>query len=382
MNTIDTSLNLPASSGARLLSGRIKSVPADFVVQEALDFEFDGQGEHLYLYVRKCGMNTNDVVDVLQQQFGCSSVDIGVSGLKDKQAVTDQWFSIRTSKELSVTNLPRLKLPVSLSASVDNIEAISTGDLQVLESHRHSRKLRRGAHCHNRFTITIRDIVSENRHGSLRDEVDKRLHLLQANGFANYYGPQRFGHGYQNIAAANRLFANPKRKMSRNKRSLLLSAARSQIFNSVCAERVRARNWNLPLSGEPMVLNGTHSFFINDTQAIGNSSLQANNAAVQSTNTVARCERHDIHPSGPLWGRGGTLAKAECEQFEANIVQVYANTCEGLENAGLKQQRRALRANVECLQWHWDDLSIVTLEFNLLKGVYATSFLSEFMINL
>jgi len=379
------------------MSGRIKVEPADFVVQEILDISFDGQGEHLYIRVRKCGLNTNDVVQFLQKAFGCNSVDIGLSGLKDKNAITDQWFSIRTPKSLGDTNLPcELSLapsdrpedsnpdePERMDNSVvSSVAPMSTGTFCVLEQHRHSRKLRRGAHRGNRFNITVRDAVSLDQSAPLDEALDTRLRCLQASGFANYFGPQRFGIGYQNLPAAERLFANPKRKISRSKRSLLISAARSQLFNHVCAERVSAGSWNKPLRGEPMLLDGSHSFFINDIAEKADDLAMHHGSTTEPLGDILkRCQRHDIHPSGPLWGRGDTLADAECKQFENGILQLYTGFCEGLENAGLKQQRRALRAKIDRLHWRWQNPSIVNLEFNLLKGVYATSFLSEFMIN-
>jgi len=380
-NTIVKSIILPASSGERLLSGQIKSKPADFQVREKLDFDFDGQGEHLYLYVRKCGLNTIDVVEILQRAFQCQSVDIGVSGLKDKNAITDQWFSIRTPKNLSDTDLLSMILPTPHAKTDDSQPTMSAGEVCVLESHRHNRKLRRGAHRYNRFTITVRNIENSNPDIALSDALESRLGVLQTNGFANYFGPQRFGIDFQNLAAADRLFANPKRKLSRNKRSILISAARSQLFNSVCAERVKSNNWNLPLNGEPMVLDGTHSFFINEPPNATTPTPMS--SEVDSTpDTIERCRQRDIHPTGPMWGRGDTLATGECKLLETSILNQYPTFCDGLEKAGLKQQRRALRASVECLAWQWQEPSIVTLEFNLLKGVYATSFLSEFMINL
>ena len=389
-NTIDTPVILPASSGDHLLSGRIKSTPADFVVQEVLGFDFDGHGEHLYICVRKCALNTNDVIQSLQQQFQCRPVDIGVSGLKDKNAITDQWFSIRTPKNLGDTNLHCAPQKELLNESYSAGLATPAGQFCVLKSDRHSRKLRRGSHRYNRFIITIREVVNQHPCVPLKAALGTRMRFLQDNGFANYFGPQRFGFDYQNVFGAERLFANPKRRLSRNKRSLLISAARSHLFNSVCAERVRAKNWNTPLDGEPMLLDGSQSFFINDSvpdQKMGQNNFIRNGSCTSDDNdngrlgdTIERCQRHDVHPTGPMWGKGETLATGECQQLESSILRSYTALREGLENTGLNQQRRALRANVNHLTWHWQGSSIVKLDFKLLKGVYATSMLSEFVI--
>lgn len=380
----DSVSDLPRAYGEPLASAQLKSTPSDFIVREALGFELDGEGEHLYLHIRKCGLNTSDVLEQLQREFQCGSVDIGVSGLKDKNAVTDQWFSVRSSKRVEDTSLKCASMVAPLAAntsgnknpldtsesSVDINVAVPQGEYIVLESHRHSRKLRRGAHRHNRFIITLRHVAAPDLKMA-QNAIDHRLKLISEHGFVNYFGPQRFGINQQNLVKAERYFANPKRKISRVQRGLLISSARSLLFNQVCAERVKQSNWNVPLTGEPMLLDGSHSFFVNNSDSDG----------VDKNNTVARCLAHDVHPTGPLWGQGDALSIGECRQFETNILQKYKVFTDGLEKAGLKQQRRALRAGVEQLKWHWQEPEVLTINFNLLKGVYATSFLSEIMIN-
>lgn len=353
----ESAIDLPRAWGEPLATARIKSIPDDFIVREALDFEFDEQGEHVYLHIRKCGLNTNDVLDQLQREFKCGSVDIGVSGLKDKNAITDQWVSVRSALDIKDTNL----------TTADEESIVPMGEFVVLATHRHSRKLRRGTHKHNQFIITLRELAATDENvatdwDSTRTAIDERLSVIAEHGFINYFGPQRFGFDQQNLVKAERYFANPKRKISRVQRSLLISSARSLLFNRVCAERVKLSTWNIPMAGEPMLLAGTHSFFVNDdTEA----------------NLDERCRVHDVHPTGPLWGQGDMVCVGECQQFELDLMQGYKAFTDGLEKAGLKQQRRALRARVEQLQWRWGDSGVLTLDFNLSKGVYATSFLSE-----
>lgn len=351
----DSVIDLPRAWGHPLAKASIKLTPGDFIVRELLDIDFDGQGEHIFLHIRKCALNTSDVQLQLQREFKCASVDMGVSGLKDKNALTDQWFSVRSPLNLEDTTLK------SVSADAP----VLPGEFAVLESVRHSRKLRHGAHRGNRFIITLRNITAPDQ-ASVAEQFENRLDAIKAHGFVNYFGPQRFGINQQNLVKAERYFANPKRKMSRVQRSLVISSARSLLFNQVCAERVRRATWNQPLGGEPLLLDGSRSFFIND--------LSVDNAE-------ARCQEHDVHPTGPLWGAGDVLAEGDCRQMESEILQPLHLFSDGLEKAGLKQQRRSLRATVAHLQWHWSRSDALTLDFNLLKGVYATSFLAEIVIN-
>ena len=113
-----------------------------------------------------------------------------------------------------------------------------------------------------------------------------------------------------------------------------------------------------------MMLDGTQSFFINDE-------------LISDANE--RCLAHDIHPTGPLWGEGDMLSSGKCEQFELEILNNFERFTDGLRKAGLKQQRRALRAHTKQLQWEWSDSGELSLRFGLLRGVYATGFLSEFV---
>lgn len=351
-----------------MIQADFKTVPEDFIVREQLDIPFDGQGEHVFLHIRKCGLNTNDIVAKLQTAFQVKSVDIGVSGLKDKHAITDQWFSVRSNRALN-----ELDLPTRQASSDDVGDTVAEGKFVVLDYQRHSRKLRRGAHRANQFTITLKNVVAIDDAtdlASLPSCIDTRLETLQQHGFANYFGPQRFGIGAQNLVKAERYFANPRKKMSRNQRSMLISAARSQLFNKVCEARVRQGTWNKPLTGEPMQLDGTNSYFINEVDAD-----QGDKADV-----LERCEKIDIHPSGPMWGTGETLALDECRVLEDEILSCDAIFKTGLAKTGLKQQRRALRACTGHLRWFWPEADTLIIELELLKGVYATSFLSEFMV--
>ena len=49
----------------------------------------------------------------------------------------------------------------------------------------------------------------------------------------------------------------------------------------------------------------------------------------------------------------------------------------GLEAAGLKQERRALRLVAEGLAWQWQEDKVLRLEFALPPGCYATALLQE-----
>ena len=333
---------LAYAHGKPAATGQLRRVAEDFCVTEIPLLEPDGEGEHVWLWIRKRNENTPRVAEQLARFAAVQPRQVSYAGLKDRHAVTEQWFSVQ---------LPGRDAP--------DWEALNSESLTVLRHARHSRKLRRGALQGNRFRITLRDIEADN------DDLEKRLTLISAAGVPNYFGEQRFGRDAGNLQTALQLFANPRRRMARNRRSLALSAARSLLFNQVLSRRVHAACWNVPIDGDAMQLSGSHSFFIAE-------SIDAE--------LLARVHSKDVHPTGPLHGRGETPVQGACRQLEYAVLAGHADWCTGLEAAGLKQDRRALRLMVEDLRWQRTATADLLLEFSLPPGAYATCVLRELLL--
>ena len=328
--------------GEPLCRAIIKHSPADFRVSETLDVAFSGDGEHLWLRIQKTGLNTADVVNTLAEHFSVKPADIGYSGMKDKQAITEQWFSICTSEHCTLAEI--------------------SSSIAILDAQRHSRKLRHGTHDSNHFRIVLRNIEWIN--DAERSAFAVRLDQLATIGFPNYLGPQRFGINGQNLTRAQAWFRQPKKRVSRQQRSLYLSAARSALFNAVCDARVRAGQWHSVLAGEPLVLDGSRSFFVPD---------------VIDEQLLVRYADKDVHTSGPWWGRGASLSQGDCAAFETTVLSdpCWQALCDALENNRLDQDRRALRAIPKNLAASWLNDKECVLEFTLTPGVFATMLLHE-----
>ena len=154
------------------------------------------------------------------------------------------------------------------------------------------------------------------------------------------------------------------RRVKRDQRTMLLSAARSALFNRVLDARVADGSWNRALDGEVWMLDGSRSVFgpepFDDALA-------------------ARLAAFDIHPTGPLWGRGElrTTGAARAIETDALSEPVLVRLREGLEAAGLKQERRALRLRPDDLAWEWLGDDVLQLTFALPPGAYATTVLAE-----
>ena len=331
--------DLARAWGEPVASGRLRAVPEDFQVSEIPLLEPEGEGEHVWLLVRKRLQNTADVAALLARRAGVPLRDVSYAGLKDRQAVTEQWFSVR------------------LPGSTDpDWSTLASPDISVLRAARHSRKLRRGTLQGNRFRILVRDLVAA------PAPLHQRLETIAAEGVPNYFGEQRFGRDGSNLRTAGRLFRNPRMRLSRHQRGLALSAARSQLFNAVLSRRVSEGSWNRAMPGDALQLQGSHSYFVAD----------AVDAELEQ-----RLTDHDVHPTGPLPGRGTAPVAAEPLALETAVLAGYGDSLAGLEAAGLKQERRALRLTLDDLAWQQPAADTLSLEFSLPAGAYATSVLRE-----
>ncbi len=329
--------SLPSVFGGPVLRGRIRSEPEDFRVEEIAAFEPAGSGEHLLLEVEKRGMNTVFAARRIARWAGVAESAVGYAGLKDRHALTRQRFSVWLPKKTSPD-------PATL-----------TGDgLRVLAADWHSRKLPRGALAGNRFVLRIRQVTGD--HG----KIESRLQAIAARGVPNYFGEQRFGRGGRNVEQARQMFDG--RRFRRDQRSILLSAARSEIFNAVLAGRVLAGDWDQPRPGDVFMLEGSQSVF---------------GPVPVDAGIEARIADFDIHPTGPMWGRGTLRTTDAVAEAERTVADAHADLCAGLEAAGLKQERRALRLPVRGAEWAWLPPDVLEVAFRLPPGAYATVVLKE-----
>ena len=325
---------------APALRGRIRSQPEDFEVQEELGFDADGEGEHVWLRVRKRAANTAWVAEQLAAYAGVAERAVSYAGLKDRWAVAEQWFSV---------HLPGRRDP--------DWSACGGADFSVLQHIRHGRKLRRGALKSNSFRIVVRDLD-----GPVTD-LEERLQRALAEGVPNYFGEQRFGREGANLKQAELMFAG-RRVRNRHHRSLYVSAARSHIFNQVLSRRVAENTWNRALAGDVMMLEGTHSIFTVDQP---------------DAEIMQRIAVLDIHPTGPLWGAGEPLSRAIVLSLEKTVAENLSTLCSGLQRIdNLRQERRALRLrlNKAALECHKDHVQIC---LDLPAGAYATTVLRELL---
>ncbi|MCL4119103.1 UNVERIFIED_CONTAM: hypothetical protein GTU68_003172 [Idotea baltica] len=329
------------------LQGKIRCFNKDFLVNEIQQFTPSGEGEHVWLKILKEGENTDWVAKTLAQIAEVSRRDVSYAGMKDRNAITTQWFSV----QMPGREAPNWK---------EGLDKLKLQSIQILEEHRHDRKLKRGALKGNQFKLTLRNFKGT------EEELAESIHRIKEQGVPNYYGVQRFGHGGFNVKKAEQWFCGEFKVKDRNKRSIYLSAARSWIFNHILSARIEDGSWNSVIAGDVYILNGSNSSFHVDAE---------DKKAVDDI--VLRLTNHDIHPSGALWGRGQLQSVEAISELEKGIVQQFSTLAKGLESHGLKQERRALRLSLKNLEYQMIDSQTVVLEFSLPQGTYATTVLSE-----
>ncbi|HED36623.1 MAG TPA: tRNA pseudouridine(13) synthase TruD [Gammaproteobacteria bacterium] len=327
------------------ITGRLKATNSDFCVDEIMPVAPSGEGEHLWLKVVKNGSNTDWVAQQLAKFAGIKSSQVSYAGMKDRHAVTTQWFSL---------HMPGLENP--------DFSALSDPEFKILEYARHDRKLKRGALSGNRFQIRITGLLG----AALSEDItmlENKLLLIQHKGVPNYFGEQRFGRQMGNLYKAEKLFNRELKKLKKLQRGLYLSAARSWIFNQLLSKRLEQQSWLAPMQGEVYMLNGKSACFVDDN----------------SDENLKRMLEREINLTGCLWGEGKSMALAEVFELEKSIADDYGLFSAGLEAARMKQERRALRLIPENMSWKITD-NVLDLTFDLPAGAFATMVLRECVI--
>lgn len=358
MSTIELTAGArPSPWGEPVASGCLKRLPEDFIVEEVLGFEPVAEaGEHLWLWVRKRGLNTDQVARELASVLGVRPDAVSYSGLKDRHAVTTQWFSVHFHGAGQGQN------DWQLADAVQRVPVMAgEGEYQVLQSLRVARKLRRGTHAANRFVITLRDVQGD------REALAQRLACLRDQGVPNYFGLQRFGRDGRNLAQGLALLADRRagrRRRRDNRESLWLSSLRSALFNQVLGSRVEQGSWNRCLPGDVLQLDGRGSFFRPDAEA---------------DDWSARLQAGLIHPTGPLPGDGQPVVTDAVAALEAKVLAPWQGIVDDLAALRVPGQRRALRLRVEDLAWSWPEADVLRLDFRLTAGSFATSVIEQLM---
>lgn len=337
---------LPFAWGGPVGTARVAALPEDFRVDEQLGFVAAGEGPHLLVRIRKRALSTMQAIHDLADHWQVARRGVGHAGRKDRMAVTTQWLSVPWP----------IKAPCPDAGPVP---AGGAGELEVLSVARHRRKLPVGALTGNRFTLTLRSVDAP------RALMIERLLAIARLGVPNYFGGQRFGRDHRNLERAGEWLMGGAPPRSRNDRSMLISAARSAMFNAVLASRVRAGCWQWPQPDDLLTLDDRGSLFpAEPTEASFNR---------------RRAAGLRIHPTGPLPGRDNRRQPLPegLGRRERDCLVDWQGWIDALADRAVVADRRALRLSIRGLAIRQLDATTWRLAFGLTRGAYATTVLRE-----
>ena len=392
------------------VGGEIKVRPEDFIVEERPLYELSGEGEHLYLRIRKQGVSHSEMISTLSRTFGVRDRSVGYAGMKDKHAITSQTVSVHLHKD-----------PPSIEVDHERIE--------VLWADRHRNRIRRGHLIGNRFSIRIREVDPMRAPYVLRT-----MNHLEKTGVPTYFGDQRFGYRRNNhmlgamilneewddaitelLGAKGTAFP----EYQRERRELFdagriaeaaeqwTAADRAELIAAKTLRRgkdartaVRAIGSTLPNFWTTALVSAAFNHVLDrriedgtiDQLLDGDLAWKHDSRAVfavtedmvGSDDLVERLASLAISPSGPLWGAkmtetGGAVALVENEALAATgVTREVIRTATHHPNGA----RRAFRDHISAIEVDGgmdEHGPYIRVAFDLPRGIYATVALREIM---
>ena len=331
------------------IGGQLRLTPDHFVVEELPLYEAVGEGQHLYVSLTKVGLTTKEVQAQLEQLFGLKRGDVSFAGMKDKQARTTQTFSL---------NVGFQRAEFAEEAATRIAEQLP---VEVHWTRFHRNKLRPGHLLGNRFTVTVTQPARDPTTAMSRaTAIGERL---AARGLPNYFGPQRFGSGGDNVHQGLAILQGEPTRHNSWLRRFLISAYQSFLCNRYLARRVGLGLFDRMLTGDVAKKHATGGMF------------QVEDGAVETPRLLAQ----EISFTAPMYGPKMWAATGEAGELEAAILAespVGMDALAAVRVEGTRRMGRLLATDVQITPAVEDGL---TLSFSLPKGAFATTLLREFM---
>jgi tRNA pseudouridine13 synthase len=320
--------------------GVFKQTPEDFVVEEIPAYEPNGAGEHLFLWIEKRGLSSQQVAEQLAVAAGAEIDLVSYAGIKDRQAVTRQYFCLPSRYEAKVANW-------------------STEQARVLRALRHQNKLRSGHLNGNRFELVVRQVAHA-------EHAKAALARLEREGVPNYFGEQRFGRSDDNATLGKKLLLGERlaTRPSRFQRRLYLSAFQSLLFNRALDARVKAGTLVRALAGDVLKKEETRGAFVCEQPEVDQ----------------PRVDRFEVSPAGPMFGPKMLAAKGNVADAENALLAEEGISLELFERGKDETEgtRRAYRVRLGNLRFEIEQ-NVLRLAFSLPSGSYATVVLRELL---
>lgn len=331
------------TSSESFIHGALKTTADHFQVEEIMPYVPCGKGEHVYVTLQRSGWNTADVATKIASILKINSRDIGYAGLKDKDALTTQTFS--------------LLLPESVPLKdVENILK-EQSSFAILNIQRHGNKIRSGHVRANRFRVVLSGTFSSSDLKCALSIAEE----IKASGMPNYFGHQRFGKDYSNIPYAFELFSSNRIRKQR-KGKFWMSVVQAALFNFWLMARIERGDFNTVLVGDIAKKTDTGGLF----------------TVTDAAEARERFFRQELTYTGPIYGYKLMAATEKSAEFEWEILKKFDIDPQQFKRMKAPGSRRI------GLLW-MKDIHIepvndgLLFRFELPAGSYATTLMREFI---
>ncbi|WP_233144780.1 tRNA pseudouridine(13) synthase TruD [Campylobacter pinnipediorum] len=338
----------------------------DFVVREIPLYEPSGDGEHLLIQIQKKDLNTQQALQILSEVTGAKMRDFGYAGLKDKQGMTTQFITLPKKFESNLSNFSHDKM-------------------KILSVNYHKNKLKIGHLKGNSFFIRLKKVMPSD---ALK--LNEILNSIDKNGFANYFGYQRFGKFQDNSQSGLELLqhgtVNGKKIKNPKMKDFLVSAYQSELFNKYVSKRVEISRFVNDFSEKEICdiykfnkdivkkLKSQKQFFkLLPGEVLGHYPFGKCFLCEDLDNELERFLKRDLTSCGLLIGSKAYKSVGLANEIE-NEIYKQAFEFESKMNGG----RRFSWSYVENLSYKYnEETAQYSISFGLQKGSYATVVLEE-----
>ena len=145
---------------------KIKQKLGDFKVEEVSNFNILKEGKFRLYLLEKRGLESFSLIKYLSKQNDIHARFFGIAGLKDRHAITKQYFTIPSKYEIKT--LKEKNFDIKFLGFVN-------------------KKLRLGKLMSNKFEIVVRNLRKVE-----LDEIYKKAEIIKKIGVPNYFDSQRF----------------------------------------------------------------------------------------------------------------------------------------------------------------------------------------------
>lgn len=340
----------------------------DFVVREVPLYKASGEGEHLMCEIQKKDLSTQQALSLISEQTGIKIREIGYAGLKDKQGMTTQMLSLPRKFQNELENFTHEKL-------------------KILSIDFHNNKLRVGHLKGNRFFIRLKKVMPSD---ALR--LAQALKTLDTQGYANYFGYQRFGKYGDNAQAGREILTKGtlqgKRLKNPKLSEFLISAYQSDLFNKYLSKRVEISRFVSDFSESEVMnyydfdktlvkaLKSQKQFYkILPGEVLGHYPFGKCFLCDDLNTEVDRFTKRDITSMGLLAGAKAYRASGIAKEIE-DVIFTQINEYESKLNGS----RRFAWAYLDELDYKYnEEKAHFSMSFFLQKGSYATVVLEQIL---